>query len=282
VLASQVVTYLSKDRDNGAAGIALKIVRMDTKRNNAEDFKQLAAIRAKAEIQSFRPDVVIACDDNAARYLIAQFYKDAELPFVFCGVNWDASVYGFPYKNVTGMIEVDFVEQVIAYLQRYARGERVGIIGADNETTRKITEYYRDNLGIKFTQTYFPTHFAAWKEDFKRAQTEVDMLILFSHAGINDWDEAQAKDFVENNIRIPTGTVHEQGVPYAVLSMTKIGEEQGIWAAKTALRILDGTPPSEIPIATNEQSHFLVNLRLAEKLDITFEPGILSLAEIVR
>gem|GEM_PF-5859444 len=25
--------------------------------------------------------------------------KDSKIPFVFCGINWDASVYGFPCSN---------------------------------------------------------------------------------------------------------------------------------------------------------------------------------------
>ena len=47
--------------------------------------------KAKAEIDAFKPDVVIAADDNASKYLIEPYFKDAALPFVFCGVNWDAS-----------------------------------------------------------------------------------------------------------------------------------------------------------------------------------------------
>jgi ABC-type uncharacterized transport system substrate-binding protein len=282
VLLSQAVLYTPKDQRDKPSGIKLKILRMDTKRKSAEESKQLAAVRAKAEIESFKPDVVIACDDNAAKYLIEPFYKDADLPFVFCGVNWDASVYGFPYKNVTGMIEVDLADEVIAHLKPHAKGERIGIIGADNETTQKVVENYRRVFGIVPAQTYLSTSFAAWKNNFIRAQEEVDMLFLLSHAGINDWDDAQAKAFVEATIKIPTGTAHEQEPAYAVISFTKVAQEQGVWAAQTALRILDGVSPADIPIAANAQSHLILNLRLAEKLDITFEPDLLNLAEIIR
>lgn len=282
VLLSQAVLYTPKNQSDKPSGIKLKILRMDTKRNGAEKFKLLAAVRAKAEIESFKPDVVIACDDNAAKYLIMPFYRDAALPFVFCGVNWDASMYGFPYKNVTGMIEVDLADQVIAHLKPHAKGERIGIIGADNETTQKTIENYRRIFGIVPAQTYLSNSFAAWKNNFSRAQEDVDMLFLLSHAGINDWDDAQAKAFVEANLKIPTGTAHELETPYAVISFTKVAQEQGIWAAQTALKILSGVSPADTPIATNEQSHLSLNLRLAEKLDITFDQGLLNLAEIVQ
>ena len=34
------------------------------------------------------------------------FFDDADLPVVFCGVNWDAATYGYPFKNATGIVEV--------------------------------------------------------------------------------------------------------------------------------------------------------------------------------
>jgi hypothetical protein len=80
------------------SGIELKVFRMDTKRNADEAFKKDAALKAKAEIEAFKPDVVIASDDNASKFLIEPYYKNASLPFVFCGVNWDEKCTGFPVK----------------------------------------------------------------------------------------------------------------------------------------------------------------------------------------
>jgi hypothetical protein len=101
---------------------------MDTKRHSDESFKIEAAKQAKAEIESVKPDVVIAADDNASKYLVAEYYKDAVIPFVFCGVNWDAAVYGYPYNNATGMVEVTPVPQLVDQLQKVAKGNRVGFL----------------------------------------------------------------------------------------------------------------------------------------------------------
>ncbi len=119
------------------SGVELKIVRMDTKRNTDTAFKESAALKAKAEIEAFKPDVVIAADDNAAKFLIEPNYKDASLPFVFCGVNWDEKEYGFPYKNVTGMVEVTPLPQLIEQLQPFAKGDRIGFIGPDIANRQK-------------------------------------------------------------------------------------------------------------------------------------------------
>jgi hypothetical protein len=282
VLVPKIMKEVAAEETKATTGIELKILRMDTKRNDAEEFKQMAAIKAKAEIESFKPDVVIACDDNASKYLVAPFYKDADLPFVFCGVNWDVSAYGYPYKNVTGMIEVDLAEQILKHLKTYAKGERIGFIGTDNETDRKIMENYNKTLGIDFAQTYFASDFSTWKQGFSRAQTEVDMLITGGHIGISGWDDEEAKAFVETHIKIPVGTPNDWEMPYAVIGITRVPQEQGIWSAQTALKILDGASPAQIPIVTNEQGHLMLNLRLADKLDIAFKPGMLRLAEIIR
>jgi hypothetical protein len=98
-------------------GVNLKMIAMDTKRNKGDEFKKEAALKAKAEIEAFKPDVVIAADDNASKFLIMPYFKDASLPFVFCGVNWDATGYGFPYSNTTGMVEVTPVPQLIEQLK---------------------------------------------------------------------------------------------------------------------------------------------------------------------
>ncbi|MCX9009588.1 MAG: hypothetical protein OIN66_00560, partial [Candidatus Methanoperedens sp.] len=72
-------------------GVELKILRMDTKRNDSDAFGKQAGLKAKSVIEEFKPDVVIASDDPAFKYVIMPYYRDATLPFVFCGINWDVS-----------------------------------------------------------------------------------------------------------------------------------------------------------------------------------------------
>ena len=56
--------------------------------------------------------------------------------------------------------------------------------------------------------------------------------------------------------------------------------EYGEWAAKTALEILDGKAPSDIPLTQNKEGEIILNLDLAEKLDIAFDMNILKNAQI--
>ncbi|MBC8415438.1 MAG: ABC transporter substrate-binding protein, partial [Candidatus Cloacimonetes bacterium] len=46
-------------------------------------------------------------------------------------------------------------------------------------------------------------------------------------------------------------------------------------------KILDGTLPSDIPLQENKRGKLILNLKIAEKLDIVFLPSLLKNAEII-
>ena len=94
-------------------------------------------------------------------------------------------------------------------------------------------------------------------------------------------DKEEAKRFVEENTTIPTGCVEAWITPYALVGYTKLATEQGMWAAETALKILDGTSPSEIPVVTNKQAKVYLNMRIAKHLRVKFPMEMIQLATFV-
>jgi ABC-type uncharacterized transport system substrate-binding protein len=261
-------------------GAELKIVRMDTKRNGGDDFKKEAALKAKAEIEAFKPDVVIASDDNASKFLIAPYFKDSNIPFVFCGVNWDASGYGFPTKNVTGMIEVSPTLQLIDYLKPFAKGDRVGFLGPDILTARKEAENVKKTFGFELVE-YYGVDYADYKKGFLELQDQVDILILDSTGGLYNDQAEDNKAFVEANTKIPTGSTYDFMAPYTLFSFAKVSEEQGAWASQTALKILDGASPDSIPVVKNQEGKLLINTRVAKALNVELSFDVLESADIV-
>ncbi|MCG8360124.1 MAG: hypothetical protein MI920_31550 [Kiloniellales bacterium] len=259
-------------------GIELKVIRMDTKRNPSEEFKTAAALRVKDLIAEFKPDVVTASDDNAAKYLIMPHYKDAALPFVFCGLNWDASVYGLPFSNVTGMVEVSPIPQIIRLLKGYAKGERIGYLTEDTLTKRKELDYHRKLFGIEYDQVYLVSTFEDWKAAFLRAQEEVDMLVILGVAALTDFDNEAARELAESETKIPTGTDFGWLMHLSMLGVGKVPEEQGRWAARAALKILDGVAPSQIPLTYNKEGKLFFNRKIAARLGVVDYP---PLAEVV-
>lgn len=255
--------------------IDLRVFYMDTKRNKSVEEAIAAALTAKEMIETWQPDVVIAADDNASRYLIAPFYKFSALPFVFCGLNWDAELYGFPLPNVTGMLEVALFEDTLAALRGLAPGKRIGYLASDTESERKELENIRKRFGSDFTVRLVTT-FAELKEAFIELQDGCDMLILQEFPSVDGFDHAEMVRFVEEQTRIPTAAMQKYLMHYALITFAKVGEEQGEWAARTALAILGGKSPGRIPVAENRQARIFLNMSVAHRLNVKFPRELLD------
>lgn len=262
-------------------GVELKIVHMDTKRNSGDDFAQDAAIAVKAELEAFQPDLVIASDDSVQKYLVVPYLKDTTLPVVYCAVNWDASEYGYPASNVTGMIEVDLVVRMVELLKPHAQGERIAYLSGDTTTDRKIVPIYNERFFNGEMTAVFVQTFDEFKEAYVRLQDETDILYFGNNAGIEGWDDEAAEAFILDNTKIPSGSRSTWMEPFVLVTLAKLGQEQGEWAAQTALSILEGTPITDIPQAENKEGRLILNLDMAEKLDVVFAPSVLRSAEVL-
>lgn len=274
----------------------LMVHRMDTKRctglsisDNATPeqieaakthYMKKAAAKAKKVIESWQPDLVIVSDDNAAKYLIARHYKNAPLPVVFCGINWDAKVYGFPCDNITGMVEVALIPQLLKAMQDYAQGKRIGFLGSNTNSNHKDVANFKNKFGLMM-DTRLVDDFDAWKTAFRELQTQVDMLIVNTTSGIKAFDLHQARAFVAEHSLIPTGTAKEELTTLALLGYVKLPHEQGQWAAMTALKILQGTSPRDIPVVANRKGQIYLNMPLAGKLGIRFPYSLVKQAKII-
>lgn len=262
-------------------GVELTIIRLDTKQNPDPTFGESAGVKAWNEIQALNPDIVITSDDNAQKYVVVPFMKNSDIPVIFNGVNWDASGYGFPTANMTGMIEVELPDQMIQLLKTNARGERLGYLTIDTETERKVVDIYNKRFFDGQLQPYWVKTQDEFKTAFLAAQQEVDILFMGNNAGSDKWNEGEMKQFVQNNSTIPTGSINDWMAPYSLLTLAKSGEEQGEWSAQAALSILSGTAPSDIPVAENKRGQLIVNLELADKLGVIFAPSLLKNAVIL-
>ena len=258
-----------------------KVIHMDTKRNSSAEAKKKAGDEAKAEIDSWKPDVVITADDNAAKLVIVPFYKDSDVPFVFCGINWDASAYGFPSKNVTGVLEVSVIKPLLGSMQKFAKGSRLGFIGKDNETDKKEADNI-EKLGIQLSVTKFVNTFEEWKTEYIKLQDEVDMLIVINNAGISGWDDTEAMKFTREITKIPSGSSHDFIAPFVLINYAKLAEEQGELAAGIAINILEGKSIKDFPIVSNKKGQMYVNLSIAKKLGIQFPLEMLKSAKVIK
>lgn len=239
----------------------IKQFDMDTKRQKDEASIKQAALSAKAIIDEWQPDVVITADDNAAKYVIATHYRDASLPFVFCGINWSIEEYEFPYTNTTGIVEVAPIGLLLVKVVNMLGGADSAVyIGADTLTERKNLQRFATaahDFEI-ILKSHLVNTSSDWMKAYKAAQNH-DFLIIGSNSGINDWDNTDIKEFVHTHTRRLSATNHGWMLPYTILGFTKVPEEHGVWAGKAAIAILNGARPNDIPIAFNRKWDLLIN-----------------------
>ena len=257
----------------------LDVFFLDTKR-----YPQAEAIAGKVEealavIRDTRPEVIIASGDNAVEFILAAHFQDGPIPCVFCAVDWSCEPYGLPTENVTGMLEILPVRETLATLRQYYPDMRRVAVLSGNANSH---ERNRETLDAIFSECGLTTMYVSantydeWKAKFAKANDEADLVFLSTNQGIVDWDETDAKAFVRAEIRVPVVTCDASMMKYAVFALAAAGREQGRWAARTALRILQGKSPAEIPIAQNQQTVASINTTLAEKVDFKPDEELLS------
>jgi len=256
----------------------LTVFYMDTKRNTSTVFGEKKGLEAKKLIDRIHPDVVIVSDDNASKYLVKPYYKNSDIPFVFCGINWSAEAYGYPYNNATGMIEVSAVTAIL-HKARATLGEIKhvtfiavqGVRTDEKEFSWLKRIYAREGVSV---QGIFVHTFKEWKQAYLDGQS-ADFIVLNNVAGITDWDTQKAKIFVRQYAKKFTVTTYDFMTPYTMFAMTKVAEEQGEWVVQLAERVLQGKSLAQIPVVANRRWKTFVNPVLLKAAGIEMPMDVL-------
>lgn len=266
-------------------GILLTTCYLDTK-NDPDSLKIAAKVQAILKmIKQNKPDLLIVSDDAAVRYVIKPYFKNKSVPVVFCGVNWSASSYGLPVKNITGMLEVlplrENLETIRSY---YPKAKKLTVLSemsvSENRNTEILDTLYT-NMGFK-VQYRFVKDFSEWRAAFITANQTSDIIYLPTNGAVQGWNKVVSIEFVKRTIRVPVITCDDFMMPYCVYGLTKVAKEQGEWAANTAIKILNGVSPELIPVVKNKESRSYYNADLAAR--VGFKPGkkLLEISQIVK
>lgn len=257
-----------------------KAIHMDTKRNTSEEFKETAAKKALTLIKEWKPDIIITSDDNAAKYLVVPYLMKSEIPIVFCGLNWDASVYGFPTKHITGMVEITLLPQLLKTLSNFSKGRKIGIIGSDTLSVKKDVLNCEKKFKIDFIARY-SRNFTELKKHYLELQQKADLVIVEEFESVPGFNRREMIDFIYNNTQKPTGAMYSIFSEFALITFANKGEEQGKYAAQTAIKILKGTSPEDIPIVFNQKAKIYLNMELAKIMNIKFPMDLIEQAAFV-
>jgi len=254
---------------------------MDTKRNKDELYKIQKGREIADKIKQIKPDVLIVSDDNAAKYLIVPYFRGGKTPVVFSGINWTVKEYGFPARNVTGMIEVAPVIPMLEWARKLTQQGKKGLyIGANTLTETKFLKQVvkvAADMDMIIDGVLVDT-LEAWQEAFQQA-TDVDFIILGSPSGIVDWDFNLAEDIVRKSAGKLTLTNYDWMMSIAMLGFVEISEEHGRWSAKVSIAILEGLPIQRIPIIASRKWEVYENPQLLKLSGIKISKALRARAK---
>jgi len=241
-----------------------------------------------------KPDGVIAADDAAQIHFVVPYLRGkVDTPVVFLGVNNDASDYGYPASNVTGVVERFHIHETIALLKQltpqvktiafFARANEPSTRGTFNQIRAEMEQYPLKVVGLWESDTY--------EEALKLAEElkgKADAIHVEQVEGIRDRNGRSYtnKELIRKISDIwgtkPLICGQTYSARYGCLcSVVESGLEQGAIASKMLLQILGGTPVSKVPITRNYTGFKVINVSVVKKLGLTPQPIVLRGAKLV-
>lgn len=264
---------------SAAPQVGVAYFYMDTKRKSDLGWKHKIGIVAGERIASYRPDVVIAFDDNALRYAMMP-YLGAERPqVVVAGINGELSDYGLPASNVTGILERTYPDQSLDMLTRiYPLANKVVCISDDSTTSDKVIGYIQSGkMPLEISAFEQPATYKEWKQTVLRyekdAMVQAFLIPLYqtvkSDQGHDRINPSEVMGWTVANVTKPVvGLWPFATKDGALCAVTVDMTEHGLVAGERALQILSGKKASQIPIVNNKDGFVILNIRAAKRLGV--------------
>lgn len=226
---------------------------MDTKNHPEKHYIKKIAIISKRVIDQFKPNVIIAVDDDAQEYVAKYYNNDPKIKIVFSGVNGTREQYAFDKaNNVTGILERLPAEGLVDTLRLLSGTERIIKIihiSDDSETVKLDDVFLHDYNGWKNVQiqpSLLVRTFNDWKDAIKKGCEVADYIIISNYRKIyknKDTEEkASTSEIInwtmENSTKPVIGLntfVYEDGAHLAIATSPY---EQGEVAAEFAVEII--------------------------------------------
>ncbi|OGV31265.1 MAG: hypothetical protein A2020_01425 [Lentisphaerae bacterium GWF2_45_14] len=229
-------------------------------------------------ISAFSPDLIIALTDNAVEEFLNSSLKDKKIPTLVCmsQSNENHSYWGL---NFAGVLFMDPMLRLYKNLRRYAKGNRLTVMSCRHAPIKT------ENLKVEFENVLIEnvgvSSYSDFMEDYQKAQTKSDAVILAFSSLPTGWDPTAANDFLMKHTSIPTGTTYQHIAPYAMITMSPSVAETSSLITDSALKILHGAAPSMISPKTGGELVFIINISIAEKLGITISAPVLKTAKVI-
>jgi ABC-type uncharacterized transport system substrate-binding protein len=247
---------------------------MDLKRHPWPDSRQLAGVQARRIIDEWKPELIIAVDDDAQQYAAKYYVNHPGIRIVFAGVNGSIEPYGYDKaNNVTGVLErppVPAMKDALLLAAGSRKPLRIMEISDDSENVKRDHEFMHqaDWAPVVHTGTELVDTFPAWQSAVLAAGGKADVIMTINYRQLRRSKEDARLVPPEEVVR---WTVEHATIPMVgingffvedggMLAIAKSPFEQGEAAAAMARKMLDdGVAAADIPIETSRQ--FVVLMR---------------------
>lgn len=212
-----------------------------------------AGVEARASVDRFKPDILIAIGDEAQEFVAKFYLGEKKMKVIFAGVKGDLEKIGYiPEKNVSGIIEMPQLQELNKLINHMFPGKkniRLAHLGDTSTivslTEEMLTQYVWKN--VKFQDSVKVLDINNFKKAAQLLDKHCDVLLISSYRGLKsglDTEEdiisTEAMQWVINNTSIPIvstfGYAVEEGAGVAIVSSAY---EQGTLAMDLALKMLE-------------------------------------------
>ncbi len=273
------------------SNVDLQIFYMDTQRQTSEEWKIEAGRRAREVVDEWKPDVIIAADDNAQKYFVTTFPESEQASqFVFCGVNAEPAEYGYPAANVTGVLERPHFETSFDMLAKIQpKVKRIAFITDNSPTSKGVITHLRSlKMNYEVISIDAPDTFAQWQEAVEQGMKMADALAVFNYHTVQQSNSSQrmvpaeVMRWTAENCNIPIigfqiFTVDDG----ALCGYLESAVEHGMKAGGMAMKIVEGTPAGDIPLITALEGQSMLNLITARRLGIRIPAKLIAQTDVV-
>lgn len=266
--------------------VVLKKLWMDSKRRDSVADMARATERILAQIDRFKPDLVLLGDDNAVKYIGSQLL-DTAIPVVFWGVNGLPLKYGLidsmdhPGHNITGVWQRGYYQDALQLLHKLVPGAKTfAILACDSVTSRahikRIQAQARDGLlPLQLIDTVSTNSLVEFKLRARALSELADAFFILNHDTLHD-EHGKPVAMLDvgrwylQHIQRPEATHQSQFVREGMLlAADDSGYKQAYLAFEMVYDILElGMTPGHIRTRTPKRGALMVNRRRAGALGI--------------
>ena len=272
----------------GPVGVPLESLYMDTKRHADKGSKVRAGKLARQKVQDFGPDVIIASDDNAQEYFAKYYAGVPGAPrIVYCAVNADPEVYGYPADNVAGIVEQVFFERSLVFLRKMVPEVDSLLVLSDQSPSSlaAIKEMQSRRTDLERIEWKTCRTFTEWKRELLTGQSGVDAVALLTYHTLRDnhGHHVKSKEVMtwtaENLSRPSIGFFVFTIADGALCGIAQSGFEHGFRSGGYALEMLKGRTPREIGTDAPLKGVIMVNTKAARRIGLPVPKSVELLAD---